>query len=184
MCVIHDANLGRVQGVDAAVGSMSAADLRSLGVADLATVLGVLPEPFFLDVELKEDVAGQVVPLLANIRGDPPRRAVISSFSVDILARVRTLAPSWPLWLISTRSDERVIQSAQALGCRGLAIEWPALDRDVVTRLHSAGFEVATWTVEDRATLREIRQLGVDAICVDPMPARSRGARGSVAQTT
>jgi glycerophosphoryl diester phosphodiesterase len=169
--VVHDADLLRVQGVDETVGSMSAADLRSLGIADLATVLGALPDPFFLDVELKEDVGADVVPLLARMRGDPPRHAVVSSFSLEILARVRALVPHWPMWLISTRFDETVLQSAEALGCRGLAIEWPALDRDAVSLVRTAGLELATWTVEDRATLRQIVRLGVDAICIDPMPA-------------
>lgn len=175
--VIHDADLLREQGVHEAVGSMSAADLRSLGVADLATVLGALPDPFFLDVELKEDVGEEVVPLLATMRGDPPRHAVLSSFSQEILARVRALAPRWPLWLISKRIDEAVVRSAEELACRGLAIEWPALDRGAVSLVRSVGLELATWTVEDRATLRAIVRLGVDAICIDPMPSSGDAAR-------
>jgi glycerophosphoryl diester phosphodiesterase len=180
--VIHDADLLRVHGVDEAVGSMSAADLRSLGVPDLAMVLGALPEPFFLDVELKEDVGAEVVPLLAGTRGDPPRHAVISSFRVEVLARVRGLAPRWPLWLISKRFDKAVLRSAEELGCRGIAIEWPALNRDAVSLVRTAGLELATWTVEDRATLRAIVGLGVDAICIDPMPASEHTALRPVAQ--
>jgi len=175
--VIHDADLLRVQGVPEAVGSMLAADLRSMGVAELATVLGALPDPFFLDVELKEDVGAEVVPLLARLRGDPPRHAVLSSFRPGILARVRALAPRWPLWLISTRFDGSIARSAKELGCRGLAIEWPALDGDAVSLIRNAGLTLATWTVEDRATLRDMVRLGVDAICIDPMPAGDDAGR-------
>jgi len=51
--VIHDADLRRVQGVDAAVAELTAAELAPYEVPALVTVLDALPSEAFLDVELK-----------------------------------------------------------------------------------------------------------------------------------
>jgi glycerophosphoryl diester phosphodiesterase len=166
--VIHDADLGRVQGVRRAVGDLTVEELGAAGVPTLQAVLEVLPDRMFLDVELKEDVGVAVVPLVARLRGDPPRNVVISSFRPEILRTVRDAAPTWPCWLIHRGFDAEVLRTAVALGCRGLAIEWPALDPAGVDAVRRAGLQLATWTVEDRSTLHSIGRLGVDAICIDP----------------
>lgn len=166
--VIHDEDLVRVQGSARQVHELTPLELRALSVPDLETVLEALPEPLFLDVELKEDVGAQVVPLLALARGDPPRRTVLSSFLPEIIIAVLKAAPEWPCWLISERLDEQVIAVAQEVGCHGIAAEWPALDQRTVRLVRDAGLQLATWTVSDPLTLERIVRLGVDAVCVDP----------------
>lgn len=166
--VIHDADLLRVQGVERRVDELSALELGALGVPDLKSVLDVLPGRRFLDVELKEDVGAQVVPLLAAVRGDPPRDAVVSSFLPDVIVAVLRVAPGWPCWLISERLDEGVVRAAQEAGCQGVAAEWPALDPRTVRLVRDAGLQLATWTVSDAITLERVVRLGPDAVCVDP----------------
>ena len=166
--VVHDADLWRVQGVDRPVSDLTVAELGELGVPDLEGVLAALPDSFFLDVELKENVSARVIPLLAHARGDPPRQTVVSSFLPEAISAVRKAAIGWPCWLINVRLDEHVVSAAQAIGCRGLAIEWPALRRSAVDLVREAGLELATWTIPDRATLRRVLALGIDAVCVDP----------------
>jgi glycerophosphoryl diester phosphodiesterase len=170
--VIHDDDLVRVQATDRRVDELTPLQLEALGVPDLEAVLDALAEPRFLDVELKEDVGAQVVPLLARARGDPPRRAVVSSFLPEVIVAVLGVAPGWPCWLISERLDQRVILVAQEAGCQGIAVEWPALDPRTVRLVRDAGLQLATWTVSDPITLERIVRLGVDAVCVDP-PALS-----------
>lgn len=166
--VIHDANLLRVQGIARRVDELTPLELRARGVPDLETVLDALAEPRFLDVELKEDVGTQVIPLLAGARGDPPRRTVVSSFLPDVIVGVLRLAPGWPCWLISERLDEQVIRVAQEAGCQGIAAEWPALNERTVRLVRHAGLQLATWTVSDPLTLEQVVGLGPDAVCVDP----------------
>ena len=166
--VIHDADLRRVQGVDRDVAGLTAPELAALGVPDLAALLGVLPRSFVVDVELKENVAGRVVEVLAEGRGDPPRSAVISSFLTDALAAVHGLAPGWPTWLLRDRLDRTVVETAVALGCRGVAIEWPALTQPMVTIVREAGLELMAWTMADPAALEAVMAFSPDAICLDP----------------
>lgn len=166
--VIHDFNLLRVQGVAGRVSKLTTAELRTLGVPDLASVLAVLPEPCFLDVELKEDVAELVVPVLAHARGSPPHRTVVSSFLGGALGTLARVAPDWPSWLLTRRLGKGEVATALAMGCKGLAVEWPALRPATADLVRAAGLELATWTVADQATLDGVIGLGVDAICVDP----------------
>ena len=166
--VIHDRDLARVQGVDRRVDELSPTELGELGVPGLAAVVEVRAAPFFLDVELKDAVAAEVVPILARARGDPPTSTVVSSFRDEILEALAAIAPGWPTWLIDHRLDRAVVERAHSVGCRGIAAEWPALDRSAVDLALSVGLELATWTVADPQTLGAIADLGLVAICVDP----------------
>jgi glycerophosphoryl diester phosphodiesterase len=166
--VIHDEDLLRVQAIDRRVDELTPLELRAWGVPDLETVLAALVEPRFLDVELKEDVGSRVIPLLAEARGDPPRRTVVSSFLPEVIVAVLRLAPGWPCWLISERLDERVVRLARETGCQGIAAEWPALDQRTVGLVRDAGLQLATWTVSDPLTLERVVRLGPVAVCVDP----------------
>jgi len=176
--VNHDGDLQRVQGIGRRVRDLTGLELAALGVPTLASVLEVLPEPSFLDVELKEDVASEVVPLLARVRGDPPRRVVISSFRPGAIASVRRIAPGWPTWLIHLELDERVVGTARSLGCVGIAAEWRALDATSIGLVRATGLQLAAWTVEDRETLERVRRLDVDVVCVDPGAWRGGASQG------
>ena len=164
--VIHDSDLRRVQGVDRAVGEFSVPELAALGVPALTTVLGVLPARCFVDIELKENVASRVVDIVAG--AGPDLDFVISSFLPDAIAAVRTLAPSAPTWLLSDGLDRGVVATAEALGCRGVAIEWPALAEETVAIVRAAGLQLMAWTIDDRSDLPRVMRFSPDAICLDP----------------
>jgi glycerophosphoryl diester phosphodiesterase len=166
--VIHDVSLRRVQGVAGRVRRLSPEALAALGVPSLASVLAVLPEPCFLDVELKDDVAEAAVPLLASARGSPPRRTVVSSFLGSALGSLGRVAPDWPTWLLTRRLGKREVADALAMGCAGLAVEWPALRPSTIELVRAAALQLATWTVATRAELEHVRTLDVDVICADP----------------
>lgn len=166
--VIHDYNLLRVQGVAGRVSSLLPRELRSLGVPDLASVLAVLPETCFVDVELKEDVAEAIVPVLAVARGTPPRRTVVSSFLGGALGSFARAAPGWPSWLLARRLGKREVADARAMGCAGLAVEWPALREPMVALVREAGLQLMAWTIADSADLAMVMPFSLDAVCLDP----------------
>ena len=165
--VIHDETLARVQRVDARVDRMSAEDLERYGVPALAAVLSAIPRRAFLDVELKGDPGRGPVDVLTGGRGPALERAVISSFEPHTLARVGRLAPSWPRWLNAMDLSAASIRVATDLGCRGISVEWRAIDAKTIVGAREAGLEVAAWTIRRRATLRRLERLGVNAACVE-----------------
>lgn len=164
----HDADLVRLHGLHRRVDALTAAELDALGLPSLADALAAIPRRAFLDVELKEPPTRLTVEVLAAGRGPELARAVVSSFDVAALARIRALAPSWPRWLnVDGPIDEGVVATATDLECAALSVGWRAIDERVVRLVRPAGLELAAWTVQRRATVRRLARLGVLAICVE-----------------
>ena len=166
--VIHDATLRRSHGIRRRVSDLSVDELRRLGVPSLREVLEALPAPFFLDIELKEDVGRAAMPIIAAARGDPPRDVAVSSFGVGTVAAIKAVAPRWRCWLLARRLDDAVVATAQGAGCDGIAARWPTLTPAGIRRVAAGRLELVTWTVRDRETLTRMRSLPLVAICVDP----------------
>jgi len=165
--ICHDETLERTHGRPERVDALSADALEALGVPSLADVLSTVGRRPFLDVELKEVLGPAVVELLAGARGPGLSNAVVSSFEVAALERIGHLAPAWPRWLNNHTLTAADVETAFVLGCRGIAANWRALDRQSVSRAQASGLEVASYTVRRRATFDRLARLGVVAVCVE-----------------
>ena len=163
----HDPTLDRVHGRPDAVADLSADDLGTLGVSRLDDVLAGVPRRAFLDVEVKVEIGRPLVEVLAAGRGPNLSNAVISSFDAGAPRRVRGLAPDWPTWLIARDVSTATLDLAIDIGCRGVSIEWHALDRRGLAAVNAAELEVAAWTVRRRPTRDRLARLGVGTICVE-----------------
>ena len=165
--VCHDATLDRVQGRPERVDALRSNALADLGVPTLEDVLRAAGRRAFLDVELKNDPGPAAVEVLAAGRGPELHNAVVSSFDRGALAGVAHRAPGWPRWLNTSVLDRGVIDSALALGCQGVSVDWRALDLGSVALARAKGLEVAAWTVRRRTTFDRLARLGVVAVCVE-----------------
>ena len=163
----HDDTLKRVHGVDRRVADLTADELETAGVPTLQTVLEQIPRRAFLDIELKVVPTRSTFETLVGGRGPGLERAVVSSFDPVALRRMAGWAPTWALWLNARNADPATIELASDVGCRGMAIEWHALDARSVARCRDAGMEVAGWTVRRRPTFRRLERIGVTAVCVE-----------------
>ncbi len=163
----HDDTLTRVHGIDRRVAEMTADELETLGIPSLESVLTTLPRRAFLDVELKGDPGRGAFEALVAGRGPGLERAVVSSFEPATLARIAGWAPSWGRWLNAHDASPATVTRAVELGCRGISVEWHALDAPSIGHARDAGLEVAAWTVRRRATFRRLARLGVAAICAE-----------------
>jgi len=163
----HDETLTRVHGIDRRVDEMTADDLEELGVPTLETVLTTLPRRAFVDVELKGDPGRGAFEALVAGRGPGLERAVVSSFEPAALERIAGLAPLWSRWLNAADAGPATITAAVELGCRGVSVEWHALDAAAVARARAADLDVASWTVRRRPTYARLERLGAVAICVE-----------------
>ncbi|MDO8483740.1 MAG: glycerophosphodiester phosphodiesterase [Candidatus Limnocylindrales bacterium] len=165
--VCHDETLARVQGRPERVDALRSDALLDLGVPTLEEVLRAAGRRPFLDVELKGDPGPAVVEVLAAGRGPELHNAVVSSFDHAALEAVARRAPTWPRWLNTFALDDRAVNAALALGCRGVSVEWRALDAVSVGRARFAGLDVAAWTVRRRSTFDRLARLGLVAVCVE-----------------
>ncbi len=165
--LLHDETLARVQGRPGRAADLTAAELAAFGVPTLADVLANVPGTAFLDVELKVDVGAVVVEVLRAGRGPQLASAVVSSFEPSALASVRMLEPTWPCWLNADEPSPATLAIARELGCRGVSVEWRAIDEPGLERARTAGLEVAAWTVTDPGVYERLARLGVAAVCVE-----------------
>ena len=165
--LLHDPSLRRVQGVDAEVASLTAAELANHAVPTLAEVLTVAGPGPFLNVELKGDPVPAVVEVLEGARGPLLERTVVSSFEPPTLQWLGRQRPRWPRWLNALDLSPLAIAIATDAGCSGVSVEWTAIDRPGLERAHAGGLEVAAWTVREPLTYRSLESLGVAAICAE-----------------
>jgi glycerophosphoryl diester phosphodiesterase len=163
----HDETLERVHGRPERVDGLTARALQALGLPSLAEVLSAVGRSAFLDIELKVDPGPAIVQVLAGGRGPALSNAVVSSFDPAALERVAKLAPAWPRWLNRDTLDAGTIAQARALGCRGVAVQWRAVNADSVTAAQTAGLDVAAYTVRSRVTFDRLARLGIVAACVE-----------------
>lgn len=165
--VCHDETLERVQGRPERVDAVPSEALERLGVPTLEEVLRVVGRRPFLDVELKGDPGPGVVEVLAAGRGPELHNAVVSSFDHAALEAIARRASTWPRWLNTVILDDATVAEALDLGCRGVAVQWRALDGASVAQARSVGLEVAAWTVRRRPTFERLARLGAVAVCVE-----------------
>jgi glycerophosphoryl diester phosphodiesterase len=165
--VCHDETLARVQGRPDRIDAVTSDALLDLGVPTLEEALRTAGRRPFLDVELKVDPGPVVVEVLAAGRGPELHNAVVSSFDRTALEGVGRRAPTWPRWFNTTVLDGTTVAIAAGLGCRGVSVQWRAIDADSVRIARDAGLEVAAWTVRRRSTFDRLERLGVVAVCVE-----------------
>jgi glycerophosphoryl diester phosphodiesterase len=165
--LLHDATLARVQGVDAAVGDLTAIELRAHGIPSLAEALAAAGRNPFLDIELKGHAVPAVIDVLEEGRGSSLRHSVVSSFDAATLRWVHDRRPSWPTWLNASSLSALNLATARELGCVGVSAEWTTIDADGIARARSEGLETAAWTVREPDEYRQLEELCVRAVCVE-----------------
>jgi glycerophosphoryl diester phosphodiesterase len=164
--LIHDATLERTHGRPDRVGNLGSAALAALGVPTFAEVLEAVPPDRFLDVELKEDVVGEAARLLRPWLA-AGGRAIVSSFSADVLQVAVRDAPTIERWLNCENFDGSTLATARSLGCVAISVESPTIHGGNVAEATAAGLAVAAWTVTEPDDLRRLADLGVVAVCVE-----------------
>lgn len=196
LVVCHDERLGRLTGRDLDVRRTPLSKLRQLDVGrhlgfkafatipTLEEVFAALPARFLVNVELKCDSlddgglarrAGEYL-----LRGGLASRAIVSSFNPICLWKLAwafpqlrrgwLIDPDRPFWL-----EDRLTSP-----CANFSAHPPhqAVTADRVRRWKRAGLEVATWTVDDPAEARRLRDLGVQ-YCITNRPRLLRqGLKG------
>ncbi|ADR35881.1 glycerophosphoryl diester phosphodiesterase [Oceanithermus profundus DSM 14977] len=124
---------------------------------------------FLLNLELKsipglED--GRAHELADAVAGWPGRHRVwISSYDPAALFKVRDHRPEIPLGYLFRVYDTG--RMAELLGIEAVHPHWQLVTPARVARWHKKGMGVATWTVNDASTARELAGLGVDVLMGD-----------------
>lgn len=91
-----------------------------------------------------------------------------SSFDVEILTEIRKISPEAKLTIVVAETLEGIIEKALPLKALMICPEHSLLKTaEDILKLQSAGFRVATWTVNTQERWQELIEMGVDGIITD-----------------
>lgn len=146
-------------------------------VTDLASALDVCAPVAVVNIEIKnwpddkdfdpaEQLAADVVALLAARRELDDGRALISCFHLPTVDRVHELAPGLATaWLLGLVEDPgALIATAAEHGHVAVHPHHVFVNEEMVSQAHAAGLAVNTWTCDDPERIRWLADLGVDAV--------------------
>lgn len=170
--IFHDESLKRLTGVEARVRDLSFEELRELkvlGEAQVPTLEEVLEFAsgrLAVDVELKDSgTEREVVRLLKKYNLE--EESLITSFSPEILSRVKELAPNLRLGVLLERWDDKYLDIARQLGAQAILPNYTSVTPDVVDSIKGEGFALIVWTVNDPEEAARLLRQGVDGIITD-----------------
>jgi glycerophosphoryl diester phosphodiesterase len=157
-CVIcHDA---KIDGIT--VAQADSDQLKHL--PELRSVLAGYADRAFLDIELKVTGLSSTV-LIALGENAPKRGYVVSSFLPEALDDLRTRSGSVVLGLICEKRTQ--LERWRHSPVQFVIPHYSLITSEVVSDVHSVGCSLLAWTVNDRASMLRLRDMGVDGIISD-----------------
>jgi glycerophosphoryl diester phosphodiesterase len=112
---------------------------------------------------LAESSDGELLRVLDG--GPAPERYAVHSFDHRIVRRLGAERPGLRRGILLSAYLEDPVAAMRAVGATTLWQEWQQVDRELVNRVHGAGFTVVAWTVNDIGDLERMARLGVDGLC-------------------
>jgi glycerophosphoryl diester phosphodiesterase len=98
-------------------------------------------------------------------RGPAPTRYSVHSFDHRIVRRLGSCRPDVRRGILLSAYLDDPVAAMRGVGATTLWQEWRLVDRDLVTRVHDAGFSIIAWTVNEIGDLERMARLGVDGLC-------------------
>jgi len=191
--VHHDSDTKKLAGVDRKVVDQTLAELRQLDVGSwkgakwkgvripkLDDVLATIPEGRRMFIEVK--CGPEIVPGLAKAfkrSGKASEQLVVISFDYEVVKQTKARFPKIPCFYLSSfeqhketgklePSAEELIAKAKAAKLEGLNVNYKGLANEVfIEKVHAAGLELFTWTVNSPAEARRLVRLGINGITTD-----------------
>jgi len=191
--VFHDDDLLRLAGRDERIDALPFAAVREVtlsggvGIPTLEEAFEACGPELLVNVELKTaGLRDPAVPALFDgvsailDRTGVARRVLVSSFSPMAVWRWQRRRPDVQAALLFEKEAAVPLRRAwplQLLRPFAANPDQRLCTPKLVDRLHRAGYAVNTWTVDDPARLRELRDMGVDGLIAND-PAAARAALG------
>lgn len=92
---------------------------------------------------------------------------VVSSFSMEALEAVKEVAPALPRGMLVGKIPADWQARMQKLGCTALHCRHSELTQELAGALHTAGYAILCWTVNDPGQAAKLLGWGVDCLVTD-----------------
>ena len=175
---VEDQTLAELRQLD--VGAWKGAKWKGVRIPELKSVLETIPEGRRLFVEVK--CGPEIVPSLVRAFercGKKPRQLVVISFDYEVVKQVKARLPKIACFYLSSfekdkkngklkPSAEELITLAKAANLEGINVNYKGLSNEVfIEKVHAAGLELFTWTVNSPTEARRLANLGLKGITTD-----------------
>jgi len=118
----------------------------------------------YIEVKSLPDVYDE--DLLAVLdQGPAPARYSVHGFDHRIIRRLGDCRPEMRRGILLSAYLNDPVAAMRGVGATTLWQEWQQVDRDLVNRVHDAGFSIVAWTVNEIGDLERMARLGVDGLC-------------------
>lgn len=182
LAVVHDRDLKRISGQSVEihsttlealqeydVGARMGDEFRGERVATLQEVLELCKRRISVVIELKhygfsQQLEERVVKLVEQLEVED--QVIIISLDHKSIAKVRQLRPDWRVGLLTSVA----VGNLNRVDADLLAVNKEIAKPRFIALTHSAGREVAAWTLNDRESLSRMISRGVDYVITDDVP--------------
>ena len=172
--VFHDERLERLSNAEGLIEDWTYSDLQKVilkgnhNIPVLQDVLEVMDHKVSLNIELKgtntSDGVNRILKTYIKERGWKLENFLISSFNWDELERMRSLNPEIAIAVLTEEDPLIAIPVAKKLGAVAINPYYKNVTAENVKAIHDAGFEVYTWTVNEKVDIEAMGKYGVDGI--------------------
>ena len=175
LVVFHDDQLDRLTNAKGAIESYSYKELKEQvrlndgqSIPLLSEVLELCASKTKINIELKGSGTAIPVSHLLNTYFESgllkPSEIVISSFKWEELEHMRSLNSNIPIGILTEDNPLNAIEIARNLNAISINPYYKSLTQEIIHKIHDAGFQVYTWTVNEVEDLQRLKDWGVDGV--------------------
>ncbi|MCK8816858.1 glycerophosphodiester phosphodiesterase [Natroniella sulfidigena] len=184
LIVFHDYDLRRIAGIKKKVSDLKLKELKKIDIGSwfseqfaqeriltLAEVIELVKGQLQLNIELKilrEDyqlVIKKLVKLLEEKSFS--QDVIISSFNHQLIKSLKESNPGLKSAILVASLPVNPIRLIEDTGADGIHPHYLTVTEDLVAVIKEAGYMLNTWTVNQRAEIVRLKELGVDGIMTD-----------------
>ena len=135
----------------------------------LADVLATVPADRMLVIEIK--TGPEILPFLKEVVEQHWKSGIISfiAFDFETIKEAKVLFPEVPGYYLSSFQGDinKRLDAIVESNLEGVDLRHTIIDEALVEKCNGAGLDVWCWTVNDPATARKMKEMGVTAITTD-----------------
>ena len=177
LVVFHDFTLDRMTNGEGELAKQSLLELKSLkvdgkySIPTLAEVLNLIDRKCILNIELKGKSTAkatcETIQYYIENFGWQYSDFLVSSFQHHELETVFKIDKKVPIGVLTKANVVEAIEFAETINAKAIHPGSAIVTRDNVKLAQSKGYAVNVWTVNDEATIKRMKDYGVNAIISD-----------------
>ena len=176
--IIHDSDTYSTTGVKGLVKNMTLEQIKQLDAGEgeqiptLQELIAIAKDKLGLQIEIKAtNLLEKLIQILKNENLlDTP---IISSFMIDELLKLKKMEPELKVGLLTfeeVRKPKLIMRKIDKIAKNDFYSVHPYysnINKEIVDYAHDRGLKVNVWTVNDRKSIENLIEIGVDGIITD-----------------